>query len=381
MRVRLIPFTEDMCINESPAPVTESDTINLVDKERELNINGPMGDNLFMTSEKKHSRRILEDKIRSYIKLCVPVINTLITDVNNNIAINILNLSRKEINEIIKGQITVLLRLKENVLDSLYTRTIRVLPRGMRPMIDGRSNSMTVMYSDVLRIDRVLRRLTDADKDIKQLSRINQPAIYAAKYRNLQYAFDFLVSCTEKQREERTKSTDKNRKCKSIFQYTSTKEGYIKPKKVQDFSGRSVIVADPDLSVDEVRLPKEMADVIMEYLTKIKPEKNQSLDEVIKHVSVVINRAVTLHRISLRGYKVKISDNNSIGVNPLSAEGFDFDHDGDTMAVHNGLLMLKETCLFLLQVKQHLCLSRNLYVDLISYHHIKILYKMKTQWK
>lgn len=208
-------------------------------------------------------------------------------------------------------------------------------------MIDGRSNSMTVMYSDVLRIDRVLRRLTDADKDIKQLSRINQLAIYAAKYRNLQYAFDFLVSCTEKQREERTKSTDKNRKYKSIFQYTSTKEGYIKPKKVQDFSGRSVIVADPDLSVDEVRLPKEMADVIMEYLTKIKPEKNQSLDEVIKHVSVVINRAVTLHRISLRGYKVKISDNNSIGVNPLSAEGFDFDHDGDTMAVHNGLFDVK----------------------------------------
>lgn len=62
MRVRLIPFTEDMCINESPAPVTESDTINLVDKERELNINGPMGDNPFMTSEKNTQEEYLKIK-------------------------------------------------------------------------------------------------------------------------------------------------------------------------------------------------------------------------------------------------------------------------------------------------------------------------------
>ncbi|MBR1443662.1 MAG: hypothetical protein IJ583_09035, partial [Firmicutes bacterium] len=58
------------------------------------------------------------------------------------------------------------------------------------------------------------------------------------------------------------------------------------------------------------------------------------LEEVIDGHPVMLNRAPTLHRLSMRSYKVRLSDDDSIGVNPLSAEGFNFDHDGDTMAVH-----------------------------------------------
>jgi len=440
LKARLVPFTKEMCINESPAPVTEIDTVNLSDDKRSININGAMGDNPFLTSKNNRDRMVLEDKVRSYISLSVPVVNTLITGADNGIAKKILGIPSSRFNDIIAGQviydtyndeyilareaepgesylyggriieyiidnfdkdaqitaeaeriiaekfytkkeaqsnpvtvykaegqgnilpdyvlevnlytlktpdiedmvhwfkydyirnhpdskITALLRITDDILDGFCTRTVRVLPRGLRPMIDGRSDSMTALYTDLMRADRALRKI----------SNVNEPMMYAIKYRDLQYAFDFLVSCTTSQKEERTRRTDKNRKRKSIFEYTSTKYGHIRDdmlKKVQDFSGRSVIVADPTLSLDEVRLPRAIAEKIMEYHTKIKPERERDLNEVIDEVPVMLNRAPTLHRLSLRSYKVRLSDDDSIGVNPLSAEGFNFDHDGDSMAVH-----------------------------------------------
>ncbi|MBR1444191.1 MAG: hypothetical protein IJ583_11760, partial [Firmicutes bacterium] len=420
MNAKLIPLTSEMCMAESPAPVTEIDTINLSDSSKSLNLNGAMGDNAFLTSKNFKDRMILEDKVRSYISLSVPVVNTLLTGADNGIAKKILGLSTSQFNDILSGQvifdtyteeyilareakaresylyggeiieyiannydiereiileaeniiaerfytkkkieknpvtvykseghgnilydytlcvnmftekasdidtmvdwfkydyiknhpdskITALLRMDESILDAFYTKTVRVLPRGLRPMIDGRSDSLTALYAEILRADNALRKI----------SGVHEPMVYAQKYRDLQYAFDFLVSNTKMQREERTRVRDRNRKRKSIFEYTSTKQGHIRDdmlKKVQDFSGRSVIVADPTLSLDEVRLPRAMAEKIMEFHTKIKPEKEVELSEVIKHVPVILNRAPTLHRLSMRSYKVRLSDDDSIGV-------------------------------------------------------------------
>lgn len=105
MKAKIKPFTEEMCMNESPAPITETDTLNIADKEKSININGPMGDVAFLTSENTRYRRVLEDKVRSYIKLSVPVINTLITGADNGLARKILNLSSTQMNDIISGQI------------------------------------------------------------------------------------------------------------------------------------------------------------------------------------------------------------------------------------------------------------------------------------
>ena len=105
MNAKLVPLTSEMCMAESPAPVTEIDTINLSDSSKSLNLNGAMGDNAFLTSKNFKDRMILEDKVRSYISLSVPVVNTLLTGADNGIAKKILGLSTSQFNDILSGQV------------------------------------------------------------------------------------------------------------------------------------------------------------------------------------------------------------------------------------------------------------------------------------
>lgn len=434
--VKLEPYTKEMCICESPQPVTEVDTIKNIGDTRDINRFGLMGDIPFMTSENFEIRKELEDKVRSYIELNVPVINTLIIGASNNIARQILGLTQKELEDIMTGQmiydtyngkyvltkeaeseqsylfcgeiikniidnynieeniqkelkniilnrfytkkeakenpidivkeengnilpdyklyvyecfnkdytvfdminwfkydyiknhavskITTLLRLTYESLDSLVMDTIRVIPRGQRPIIDGRNDSLNVLYSNVLRADSALRKIKRAE----------QPILYALKYKNLQISVDALISYTEIQRESSNRYQTKNNQRKSLFERISSKSGQARAmlKKIQNGSGRSVIVAGPDLSVDEVGIPEEMLKVSMEYHTKVKQGKEIDLRTVCEAVPAIMNRPPTLHRLSLRGYKIKPIKGNAIKMQTLSGSGYNFDFDGDTMS-------------------------------------------------
>lgn len=437
---KLKPFTSDMCIQESIRPVTESNALSALTNDRKINEYGPMGNAAFMTSSNKLICQELTDKIRSYIKLSVPVINTIITGADNNIARRILNLTQGEYNDILNGQLiydtyedtyisvreakenesylfcgeiiehiinnydieknimieieniinnkfytdkeikgrpirvvrepeqgnilpgyqmqinfpsqkcsgldemiwwfknvylvdkavsklTALLRLTPDSLDSIYTHTIRVVPRGLRPMVDGRIDGMTVLYSNVIRADSALRKI----------SRINQPIVFALRYRDLQISVDELISFTKVQRENKNRQKEKESQRKSLFEYATSKKGFIRGrmlKKIQNGSMRSVIIADPTLSVDEAGIPEEMLKVAMEYHTGVKSPEGADLIEVCQQVPVELNRAPTLHRLSFLGYKIKVVKGNAIRLHTLSTSGFNADHDGDTMAGH-----------------------------------------------
>lgn len=147
-----------------------------------------------------------------------------------------------------------------------------------------------------------------------------------------------------------------------IMHSLKSKHGFIRQRmqsKMQDYSGRSVIIVDPTLKLDQVALPEDMAasmfaPQVMGYLQRKKypakeietfiknrtPEYREALEEVTKDHPVILNRAPSLHRHSTQAFYPKINWNTdtkhqrAIGLNPVVTTGFNADFDGDQMAVH-----------------------------------------------
>ena len=122
-----------------------------------------------------------------------------------------------------------------------------------------------------------------------------------------------------------------------------------------DYSGRSVIVAGPNLKLHQCGLPKKMALELFkpfvygklenrELATTIKsakklveretPEVWEVLEEVIREHPVLLNRAPTLHRLGLQAFEPKLIEGKAIQLHPLVCAAFNADFDGDQMAVH-----------------------------------------------
>ena len=122
-----------------------------------------------------------------------------------------------------------------------------------------------------------------------------------------------------------------------------------------DYSGRSVIVVGPELRIHQCGLPKQMAlelfkPFVISWLIKHEYAPNihaasrmidakeivvwDALDEVIEGKYVLLNRAPSLHRLSVQAFQPKLIDGKAIQLHPLVANGFNADYDGDQMAVH-----------------------------------------------
>jgi DNA-directed RNA polymerase subunit beta' len=122
-----------------------------------------------------------------------------------------------------------------------------------------------------------------------------------------------------------------------------------------DYSGRSVIVVGPELTLNECGLPKQMALELFkpfviswlishEYATNIRSASRlieaketviwDALDEVIQGKYVLLNRAPSLHRLSVQAFQPRLIEGKAIKLHPLVASGFNADYDGDQMAVH-----------------------------------------------
>ncbi len=134
-----------------------------------------------------------------------------------------------------------------------------------------------------------------------------------------------------------------------------TKQGLIFGKawgKRQDLSGRSTITPEPSLGLDEIGIPKPIAEKIMEpfVVRKLKQSglsakkaKQQSrektdlfyrtLDQVMDEKPVIVNRAPSLHKHSVQAFKPKLFEGKEIRLNPMVVGGFNADFDGDTMSV------------------------------------------------
>ena len=153
-------------------------------------------------------------------------------------------------------------------------------------------------------------------------------------------------------------STNGRRKLKSLSDLLKGKQGRFRQNllgKRVDYSGRSVIVVGPELKLNECGLPKQMALELFkpfviswlignEHANNIRAASRliesketvvwDALDEVIKGKYVLLNRAPSLHRLSVQAFQPRLIDGKAIKLHPLVASGFNADYDGDQMAVH-----------------------------------------------
>ncbi len=229
-----------------------------------------------------------------------------------------------------------------------------VLPSDLRPIVQldgGRYAS-----SD---LNDLYRRVINRNNRLKYLIEIGAPEVIVRnEKRMLQEAVDSLIDNGMRKGTTTQATTGGRRLLKSLADMLKGKQGRFRQNllgKRVDYSGRSVIVVGPELKLDEVGIPKKMAlelfkpFVIRRILEKemafnvrgasrlIETETDEIwaiLEEVVKNKLVLINRAPTLHRLSIQAFHPILIEGEAIQVHPMVCKAFNADFDGDQMAVH-----------------------------------------------
>ena len=229
---------------------------------------------------------------------------------------------------------------------------IPVIPPDLRPMVQldgGRyaTNDLNDLY----------RRVIQRNNRLKKNIELGAPSVIIRnEKRMLQEAVDSLFD--NGKHGKPVVGGSKNRELKSIYAALKGKQGRFRQNllgKRVDYSGRAVIVIGPELKMYQCGLPKHMAlelfkPFIMKRLQdegkasnirnakkmidKEDPEVYNALDVVIKEHPVLLNRAPTLHKLSIQAFEPVLVDGNAMKLHPLVCQGFNADFDGDQMAVH-----------------------------------------------
>ncbi|MBQ3309535.1 DNA-directed RNA polymerase subunit beta' [Candidatus Saccharibacteria bacterium] len=236
----------------------------------------------------------------------------------------------------------------------LVLTVIPVIPPDLRPMISLPGGRFAT--SD---LNDLYRRVINRNNRLKKLLDLNAPEVICRnEMRMLQEAVDALIDNSASHGNRTAASQNGRRKLKSLSDLLKGKQGRFRQNllgKRVDYSGRSVIVVGPELKLNECGLPKQMALELFkpfviswlmehEHAANIRAATRQieagdnivwdALDEVIKGKYVLLNRAPSLHRLSIQAFQPKLIDGKAIQLHPLVATGFNADYDGDQMAVH-----------------------------------------------
>lgn len=234
----------------------------------------------------------------------------------------------------------------------IFVKNLPVLPPDLRPMVplDGgryASSDLNDLY----------RRIITRNNRLKKLLSINAPLVIVKnEKRMLQEAVDSLFDSSLR----KTKAIQKSQKrpYRSLADVLKGKQGRFRQNllgKRVDYSGRSVIVVGPKLKMSECGLPKNIAlelfrpfiiNKLLEreiaYSTatanRLIDDKTDEvwaiLDEVIHNKYVLLNRAPTLHRLSIQAFKPVLTEGLAIKIHPLVCTPYNADFDGDQMSVH-----------------------------------------------
>ncbi|MBR3368456.1 DNA-directed RNA polymerase subunit beta' [Candidatus Saccharibacteria bacterium] len=233
----------------------------------------------------------------------------------------------------------------------LILSVIPVIPPDLRPMIALPGGRFAT--SD---LNDLYRRVINRNNRLKKLLDLNAPEVICRnEMRMLQEAVDALIDNSSS---HGANTQSGRRKLKSLSDLLKGKQGRFRQNllgKRVDYSGRSVIVVGPELKLNECGLPKQMALELFkpfviswlirnEYANNIRVATRMieageaivwdALDEVIAGKYVLLNRAPSLHRLSVQAFQPKLIDGKAIKLHPLVASGFNADYDGDQMAVH-----------------------------------------------
>ncbi|MFA6250638.1 MAG: DNA-directed RNA polymerase subunit beta' [Candidatus Shapirobacteria bacterium] len=228
---------------------------------------------------------------------------------------------------------------------------IPVIPPDLRPMVQLTGGRFAT--SD---LNDLYRRLINRNNRLKKLLKLGAPEIILRnEKRMLQESVDTLIDA---QKSAKNKRKSAKRTPRSLSDLLRSKKGRFRRNllgKRVDYSGRSVIVVGPDLKLNQVGLPKEIAleiyrpFLLRELMSKgfapnIKSAKNlidhrvnevyDILENVTKDSYVLLNRAPTLHKLSIQAFKPVLTDGLAIRLHPCVCKAFNADFDGDQMGVH-----------------------------------------------
>jgi len=232
---------------------------------------------------------------------------------------------------------------------------IPVIPPDLRPMVQLDGGRFAT--SD---LNDLYRRIINRNNRLKKLIEIGAPEVISRnEKRMLQEAVDALFDNSARRGQTSVAaSTGQRRALRSLADMLKGKQGRFRQNllgKRVDYSGRSVIVVGPRLKLHQCGLPKKMAlelfkpfiinkliekgfaynvrsaGKMVEYETE---EAYEMLDDIIEHHYVLLNRAPTLHRLSIQAFQPVLIEGKAIQIHPMVCAAFNADFDGDQMAVH-----------------------------------------------
>ncbi len=240
-------------------------------------------------------------------------------------------------------------------LEWMLPTVIPVIPPDLRPMValDG-GRFATSDLNDLY------RRIINRNNRLKKLIEIGAPEVITRnEKRMLQEAVDALFDNSARHGQVSvTASTGQRRALRSLADTLKGKQGRFRQNllgKRVDYSGRSVIVVGPKLKLHQCGLPKKMAlELFKPFIINKLIERElaynvrsagkivegegeeayEILDEIISHHYVMLNRAPTLHRLSIQAFQPVLIEGKAIQLHPMVCSAFNADFDGDQMAVH-----------------------------------------------
>ena len=249
------------------------------------------------------------------------------------------------------------LKLIESFIDSgnkpewMILTSVPVIPPELRPLVPLDGGRFAT--SD---LNDLYRRVINRNNRLKRLIDLKAPDIIVRnEKRMLQESVDALF---DNGRRGRVITGTGKRPLKSLAEMLKGKQGRFRQNllgKRVDYSGRSVIVAGPELKLHQCGLPKKMAVELFKpflyarldklglattikqakkMVEKEKPEVWDALETIIREHPVILNRAPTLHRLGVQAFEAKLIEGSAIELHPLVCSAFNADFDGDQMAVH-----------------------------------------------
>ncbi len=233
----------------------------------------------------------------------------------------------------------------------MILEVLPVIPPDLRPLVPLEGGRFAT--SD---LNDLYRRVINRNNRLRNLLQLKTPdVIIRNEKRMLQEAVDALF---DNGRHGRAVTGAGNRPLKSLSDMLKGKQGRFRQNllgKRVDYSGRSVIVVGPDLDMRQCGLPKKMALVLFEpFIIRRLKEKGivhtvrsakkmieraddvvwDILEEVTRGHTVMLNRAPTLHRLSIQAFEPVLIEGEAIRIHPLVCTAYNADFDGDQMAVH-----------------------------------------------
>lgn len=306
--------------------------------------------------------RALPEELAELIKVGMggSALKELLDEINLSQLIADLNKEAEEARGQRKKKIMKRLRLLESMEragikpSSMCVTVLPVIPPDLRPMVQLTGGRFAT--SD---LNDLYRRVINRNNRLKKLIDLNAPEVIRRnEQRMLQEAVDALIDNNNARSGRAVAATGQRRRLKSLSDMLKGKQGRFRQNllgKRVDYSGRSVIVAGPELKMYQCGLPKMMALELFkpfvigkliqnDFAHNIRSatrmiETNETavwdaLDEVIKNKYVLLNRAPSLHRLSIQAFQPVLIEGKAIQLHPLVCKGFNADFDGDQMAVH-----------------------------------------------